>query len=142
MKLKFFIITFICSFILISCGKEPKKGDYKGVFTGKYVTDYSSITYTTIYFFEVTQSTKKELRLKEKQSQIISVLKKHENDSISGMIGFGNISIIGANPADGLNTVSIHGKYDKKSIKGTFSTTFNDGNKDYLSEGEFVISAD
>ena len=137
-------IVFVCSFIcLISCSKEPKKGDYKGVFTGKILEYYAdSSTFTTVYYFDVTQSTKKELRLKEKESQIISVLKKHENDSISGMIGFGNISITAGQRPDGLSAVAIGGRYDKKSIKGVFSTTFSDGERDYISEGKFVISSE
>ena len=141
MKFRFSFIVLVCSFIcFISCGKELKKGEYKGTFTGKYVTDNHSLSYTTIYYFEVTKSTKSELKLKEKQSQIISTLKKHKNDSISGGIGFGSISIIGENPPDGLSSISIRGKYDKNTITGVFSTIFSDGNKDYPSEGNFTIS--
>ena len=115
MKFRFSFIVLVCSFIcFISCGKELKKGEYKGTFSGKYVTDNHSLSYTTIYYFEVTKSTKSELKLKEKQSQIMSTLKKHKNDSISGGIGFGSISIIGENPPDGLSSISIRGKYDKR----------------------------
>ena len=141
MRLNFFVLVLICVFIgLISCGKEPKKGSYTGVFNGRYSTDIMTVAYTTNYKFEVVKSTKKELKLKEEDSKIISNLKKHDKDSVSGVIGFGSISIIGENRPDGLSTIYIRGIYDKKSIYGVFSTTFSDGNKDYLSEGKFVIS--
>jgi hypothetical protein len=129
------------SFIwFISCKKDPQKGEYKGIFTGKYVNDTISFTYRTIYYFEVTHSTKKELRLMEKQSQITSILKKHKNDSISGMIGFGSIFKPNENISSGFNTLKIYGKYNKTSIYGKFSTTFTDESKEYLSEGDFELS--
>jgi hypothetical protein len=132
--------VFICSFVgFISCEKEPQKGKYKGEFTGQYVDDTMSYKYSTIYYFEVTRSTKKELRLMEKQSQITSILHKHKNDSISGMIGFGSVFKPNENISSGFNIVKIYGKYDKTSIYGKFSTTFTDGNKEYVSEGDFKL---
>jgi hypothetical protein len=124
----------------MSCGKEPEKGEYKGVFVGKYLNDSIYIQYTTEYYFEVTRSTKKELRLMEKQSQITSILNKHKNDSIFGMIGFGSIFTPNENISSGFNTVTVYGKYDKTSIYGKFITTFTDGNKEYASEGDFKLS--
>ncbi len=142
MKLKLFPVVFICVLIsFLSCEKEPKKGEYKGTFQGGFVADSGSVTYTTTHYFEVTRSTKDELRLKEKESQVTSILKKHEKDSISGMIGFGSIYSPVESGSIAFNTVSIRGKYDKGSISGKFSTSFTDGNKDYLSEGDFMISA-
>jgi len=140
MKLKIFLIT-VTAFILcfISCGKEPKNGEYKGTFKGRLETDTSITNYTTVYYFNIIHSTKKELRIEEKLSQITSVLKKHEADSISGKIGFGGVYPL--SPSVSFNFISIAGKYDKKSIIGTFSTTFGDENKEYLSEGNFIISA-
>jgi hypothetical protein len=141
MQYKFFFTALISSVILfISCEKTPQKGEYKGTFMGKYTTDSISINYTTEYYFDATHSTKKELRLKEKQSQVTSILKKYENDSIAGMIGFGSIYSPSGGSDVKFSTISVHGKYDKKTITGKFSTTFSDGNKEYLSEGDFNIS--
>jgi hypothetical protein len=138
MQYKVFFTAFISSVIVfISCEKIPQKGAYKGTFTGKYTTDSISINYTTIYYFEATHSTAKELRLKEKQSQVTSILKKHEHDSISGMLGFGGIYSPSGGSDVKFSAISVHGKYDKKTITGTFSATFNDGNKEYPSEGDF-----
>ncbi|MDR1458614.1 MAG: hypothetical protein LBI60_00140 [Bacteroidales bacterium] len=140
MQYKVFSIIFICFIAaFISCEKTPKKGDYKGTFTGELTTDSMNVEYTTEYYFDATHSTKKELRLKEKQSQITSILKKHENDSISGMLGFGSIYNPDGDSGGGFNTVSIQGKYDKNSISGKFSTTYSDGKKEYLSEGVFNL---
>jgi len=141
MRFKFFFIAVGFVFMCFSCGKEPKKGDYKGVFVGRYETGTSSGYYTTNYYFNITHSTKDELRIKEKQSQITSILKKHEKDSISGMIGFGGIYSPDGSSSVAFNFIFIQGKYDKKSINGTFSTTLGDENKEYLSEGDFTISA-
>jgi hypothetical protein len=142
MKYIFFIEIFATVFICFcSCQKEPKKGEYRGTFTGRYETDVSSGTYTTDYYFDITHSTKKELRIMEKQSKITSILKKHENDSISGKIGFGGIYNPEGNASVRFNFITIAGKYDKKSITGSFSTTFGDGNQEYLSEGDLTISA-
>ena len=135
--MKRLIVFIFFAILMFSCQKEPQKGAYKGVFKGKYDTGTSATTYTTNYYFDITSSTKKELRMMEKQSQITSILKKHEKDSISGMIGFGDIY----NPNFGFNSIFVAGKYEKKSITGQFSTTFTDGNKDYSSEGNFIISA-
>jgi NRPS condensation-like uncharacterized protein len=140
MKFKFFIVIIVC---FLSCKKEPKKGEYKGVFNGKLETDTSITNYTTVYYFDITHSTKKEFHIKEKLSQITSILKKHEKDSTSGMIGFGGIYQPNTDTISFVrfNTVSIQGKYDKKTIIGTFSTTFGDVSKEYLSEGSFTMSA-
>jgi len=136
-KMKILGMLIFLAVLVISCQKEPKKGEYKGTFKGKYDTGTSAVDYTTYYYFDITHSTKKELRIIEKQSEITSILKKHEKDSISGMIGFGDIY----NPNFGFNSIFVAGKYEKKSITGQFSTTFTDGNKDYSSEGNFIISA-
>ena len=141
MRYKFFFIVFVVAVCVVSCQKEPKKGEYKGTFTGKYETDYSTINYTTNYYFEVIHSTKKELRIMEKQSKITSILKKHEKDSISGSIGFGGIYNPAGNSSVKFNFIFIQGKNNKTSIMGQFSTTFTDGKKDYDSEGNFTISA-
>ena len=141
MKFDFFFVAFIYVFMCLSCRKEPEKGGYKGVFNGRYETETSSGYYTTDYYFDITHSTKNELRIKERQSQITSKLQKHEKDSISGRIGFGGIYNTGGEAAIAFNFISVQGKYDKKSILGAFSTTLGDGNKEYLSEGNFVISA-
>ena len=122
---------------VISCQKEPQKGDYKGTFTGNY-PDGSS--YTSVYYFVVTHSDKKELRLEEKQSKTTSILKKHPNDSISGMIGFvGKIY----NPNKGENAtfqaVKIEGRYKSNTITGVFYTTFSNDGRQYDSSGEFII---
>ena len=141
MKYKFFLVIFVGSFLcVVSCKKEPKTGDYKGTFKGRLETDTSITNYETVYYFDVTHSTKKELRLKEKQSQITSVLKKHEKDSIEGMIAFGSIQA-DLSVSVTFNTISIQGKYDKKSITGRFLATFGDKNKEYFSEGSFIMSA-
>ena len=137
--MKRFCLLIFFVVLVISCQKEPKKGEYKGTFIGKYETDYSAINYTTNYYFEVTHSTKKELRIMEKQSKITSILKKHEKDSISGSIGFGGIYNSEGNASVKFNFIFIQGKYNKMSIMGQFSTTFTDGNKDYDSEGHFTI---
>ena len=144
MKLKFNLILFIVFFIcFFSCKKEPEKGEYKGTFTGRLETDTSATIYTSIYYFDITHSTKKELRIKEKLSQITSILKKHKKDSILGMIGFGGIYKPNTDTISFVrfNTISIQGKYDKKTITGTFSTTFGNENEEYLSEGNFTIFA-
>ena len=139
MKFTLFFGVFICSFLCFhSCGKEPKKGEYKGTFTGKLETD---TTYTTVYYFNIIRSTKKELRIQEKQSQIISILKKYEKDSIAGKIGFGGVYQSDMASSVRFNFISIEGKYDENSIRGTFSTTFGDANKIYTSEGNFTILA-
>ena len=77
----------------------------------------------------------------EKQSKITSILKKHEKDSISGKIGFGGVYSPEGNSSVRFNFITVAGKYDKKSITGTFSTTFSDGNKECSFEGIFTISA-
>ena len=142
MKHTFFLTLFTGIFLCaVSCQKEPQKGEYKGEFSGRYENENSATSYTTIYYFNVTHSTKKELRLQEKQSQMTSVLKKHANDSISGRIGFGGIYSPDGNSSVQFNFITIQGKYDKNSIRGTFSTNFSDGNKDYLSEGSFTLSS-
>jgi hypothetical protein len=141
MKGKFFLILFTCfSIFVISCVKEPRKGEYKGVFTGKYTTDTMSIIYTTEYYFDVTRSTNKKLYLQEKQSQITSILIKQEPDSISGMIGFGDIFNLTENAGVAFNTIKINGKCDRESIIGQFSTTITDGNKEYFSQGDFKLT--
>ena len=141
MKYTFFLMLFIGAFLcVVSCQKEPQKGKYKGEFSGRYENENSATSYTTIYYFNVTHSTKKELRLQEKQSQMTSILTKHANDSISGGIGFGGIYSPDGNSSVRFNFITIQGKYDKNSIRGTFSTTFTNGNKDYPSEGNFIIS--
>ena len=143
MRFKFICFAGICFFIcFFSCQKKPEKGEYKGIFVGIYETDTSSAIYTTIYYFDITYSTKKELRLKENLSQITSVLKKYEKDSISGMIGFGGVYKPNSNSSFRFNTISIRGKYNKRSIEGTFFTTFGYGNKEYLSEGIFTLSSE
>jgi len=142
MKYKFLGLIIAVALIgCYSCQKEPKKGEYKGVFKGRYETDTSSTTYTTNYYFNVTHSTKKELRLQEKQSKITSVLKKYDKDSISGSIGFGGIYNPDGDISVGFSFITITGRYDKETITGSFSTTFGDKNKEYLSEGNFIISA-
>jgi hypothetical protein len=136
----FSIAVTSCFTVFVSCKKEPQKGEYQAVFTGKYIASDSTVMeYRTTYYYEATHSTKKELRLKEKQSQITSILKKHAHDSITGMLGFGSIFNPDENAASGFNTVSIRGKYDRSSIRGTFYTTFSDGKGEYLSEGRFEM---
>ena len=140
MKYKFSVIVLTIVFICCcSCKKTPQKGEYKGVFIGKYKMEI----YTSDYYFDITHSTKKELKLMEKQSKVNSTLNKHENDSISGGIGFGRIGGIykpkgSSSPL--FNVITIVGKYNKDSITGTFTTTFEDGDNEYLSVGTFVIS--
>ncbi|MDR1878842.1 MAG: hypothetical protein LBQ64_04685 [Bacteroidales bacterium] len=119
-----------CIFCFVSCKKEPQKGEYKGNFEGQV----NNRTYKTAYYFDVTHSSKKELHLREKTSQVTSVLKKGKNNSISGMIGFGKVL-----EKDAFNTITIQGTYDKKSITGTFSTLFTDGTTTYPSEGTFTL---
>ena len=137
MRATFFLIVFICfSTSFVSCKKEPKKpekGAYAGTFDGIYTTGSINVRYSTYYFFEIIHSTKKELKLKEEQSQLISTLKKHENDSISGIIAFGN-------NFGSFSEIFIEGKYDEKTIIGTFSGTIIYVDASFLSEGSFTIS--
>ena len=138
MKTLFPYILLICFlFGIVACQKEPKKGEYKGTFTGDY-PDGSH--YTTVYCFRVTQSNKKELRLEEKQSGTISTLKKHSNDSISGMIGFaGKIYNPDKDGTASFQAIKIEGTYNSNTISGIFHTTFTDGHKQYNSTGGFSI---
>jgi hypothetical protein len=140
MQVKVFPIILICFFFcFISCQKEPRKGEYKGTFTGKYTTDTISVVYKTIYYFDVTRSTNKKLYLQEKQSRVTSILVKHEKDSISGMLGFGSVFNPNESSDIKFNTINVYGKYDDKSITGKFSFTISEGNKEYLSQGDFNL---
>ena len=138
MKALFSYLLLICFlFSFSACQKEPRKGEYKGTFTGNYPDGYH---YTTVYYFIVTQSNKQELRLEEKRSGTISALKKHPNDSISGMIGFaGKIYNPDKDGTASFQAVKINGTYKSNTISGTFHTTFTDGNKQYDSTGDFSI---
>lgn len=138
MKYNIFVVCFLFSiFCFVSCKKEPAKGVYRGVFTGDFAV---GSMYTTVYYFEITRSTKKELWIKEKQSQTISKLKKHSNDSISGMLGFaGEIYNPEAEEGTIFYIIKIAGNYNSNIIKGTFSTTLAKGEQQYNSTGTFIL---
>lgn len=138
MKYNILIVCFIFSFfVFFSCKKEPSKGDYRGTFTGNFAVDS---TYSTVYYFEVTRSTQKEMWLKEKQSQTISKLKKNANNSISGMIGFvGEIYDPEGKEKVRFNGIKIDGTYNSDIITGTFSIMLSKDNQDYKSTGTFIL---
>ena len=138
MKSRIFFICFVSLLLcFVSCKKEPSKGEYKGTFTGDFSVD---TLYTTFYYFEVTRSTKKELWLKEQQSQTTSKLKKHSNDSISGMIGFaGEIYDLEGKERGIFSVIKIAGRHNSDIITGTFSTTLSKGEQQYNSTGKFII---
>lgn len=120
-----------------SCQKEPAKGDYRGTFTGDFALDS---LYTTVYYFEVTRSTKKELWLKEKQSQTTSKLTKHANDSLSGLIGFAGKIYNPDNEEGGrFTSIKIEGNYNSDVVKGTFSIALTNGEQRYNSTGTFIL---
>jgi hypothetical protein len=125
-------ICFLC------CKKEPQKGDYSATFIGSYTSDSAYIDYTTKYYFEVTHSTNIELRLKEKQSQITSILKKQDNKTIRGMLGFG--SLLTGTTNNAFNAITINGIYTEKSISGLFSATLMHDGKEYESTGSFTMT--
>jgi hypothetical protein len=142
MRYKLFSLVLFCFALFLSCAKEPRTGEYKGLFSGKYIAEDSVVVlYQTDYYFTVPRSTRKELRLMEKQSQVTSILTKHASDSVSGMIGFGSVFLPNTPGLSGFNTISVRGKYNKSSIRGKFSATFFDENKEYRSEGEFILEA-
>lgn len=137
MKYNILIVCVLFSiFCFVSCHKEPSKGEYRGTFTGDFAL---ASTYTTVYYFEVTRSTKKELWLKEKQTQTISKLKK-DADNITGMIGFaGEIY----NPEEKERTIfsgiKIEGNCKSDVVTGTFSITLSKDEQRYNSTGIFVL---
>jgi hypothetical protein len=138
MKYNIFVICVLFSILCFaSCQKEPAKGDYRGTFTGDFAVDSM---YTTVYYFEITRSTKKELWIKEKQSQTTSKLTKHSNDSISGMIGFAGEIYDPDNKERAIfSLILIAGNYNSNNIKGTFSTTLSKGEQQYNSTGTFIL---
>ncbi len=138
MKYNLFIVCVIFSILCFtSCKKEPAKGDYKGTFTGDFAIDSM---YKTVYYFEITRSTPKELWIKEKQSQTTSKLKKHSNDSISGLIGFAGKIYDPANEERAIfSGIKIAGNYNANIIKGIFSTTLAKGEQEYNSTGIFIL---
>ena len=136
-----YIVFSVCFLGLIlcfvSCKKEPSKGEYKGTFVGDFMADS---LYTTVYYFEVTRSTKKELWLKEMQTQLTSKLHKYSNDSISGMIGFaGKIYDPQGKEKGSFAVIKIDGRYNSDIISGKFSTTLAKGEQIYHSTGKFTI---
>ena len=138
--MKYNILVVCCLFSILcftSCKKEPSKGDYRGTFTGDFGMDS---LYTTVYDFEVTRSTKKELWLKEKQSQVTSKLKKHDNDSIWGMLGFAGKIYNQAYVEFGtFQTIKVEGNYNSNVIRGTFSLTLVKEEQRYNSTGTFIL---
>ena len=60
--MKKIIIIIICSALFfVACDKEPAKGEYIGNFTG-YITDsLDSIEFHSVYLFNITKSTTKEI---------------------------------------------------------------------------------
>jgi hypothetical protein len=143
MKTRFSFFLLAGILLMASCQKDPPKGNYSGRFEGKYTTETHVVNYTTDYEFEVKKSTKYEIYLKEKQSQMTSILQKKSNDSITGRIGFGNVYSPNGGPA--INTISISGKHykegEKTYISGTFSTTFSIDGTPCPSEGTLVLKS-
>jgi hypothetical protein len=138
MKLRTFSICLILlALCVVSCEKDFPKGDYRGTFTGDFAADS---LYTTVYDFEVTRSTKKELWLKEKQSQVTSKLKKHADNSISGMIGFAG-KMYNSNHVEfgNFQFIKVEGNYHSGVVEGTFSLTLAKGEQQYHSKGTFIL---
>jgi hypothetical protein len=131
------IVSLLAAFS--ACQKEPPKGKYRGTFNGSYTMEFQVVKYTTTYNFEITKSTETEVQLKEMDSKITSFLQKKSNDSIVGKIAFGKIYNPSQDGSPAINTIDIRGKYGKNRIVGTFSTTILLDDKQYLSEGDFVL---
>ena len=125
--MKKIIIIIICSALFfVACDKEPAKGEYIGNFTG-YITDsLDSIEFHSVYLFNITKSTTKEIVIQEKNGNTSSTLQKTEGDSIKGAIGFADI--MGHNDDHStpvINMIIVQGKYNtignKSIIEGTFT---------------------
>ncbi|MBO4738660.1 MAG: hypothetical protein J5606_03765 [Bacteroidales bacterium] len=140
------VILVCCSiFVFVSCKKEPHKGKYTGSFQGVYHTSANNTTtFTSYYSFQIEKSTAKEIVIEEMEHQTISTLKK-QNDSIVGIIGFGNVySPTGAKGLT-MNLIKIRGisylQGQKSYIEGTFEgDVYLETGKSYLSTGTFVLS--
>jgi len=151
MKKRFYFLLITVMVTVVSCQKEPPKGNYTGRFEGSYITDVQEVHYTTDYLFEVTKSTNSEIHLKEQAGKMTSILQKKANDSIVGRIGFGKIYNPSQDGSPAINTIAVNGKYYKEGsksyISGTFSTTFLvfdtvfHEEKSYFSDGNFVLQS-
>jgi len=143
MNFRFYFLLGTCVVVIFACQKEPPRGNYAGQFKGSYETETQRIVYTTNYNFEITKSSKTEIHLKEQDSKTTSILQKKSKDSIVGRIGFGRIYNQSGGPA--INTISINGKHYKEGsksyISGTFSTTFSIDDKQYSSDGNFILQS-
>ena len=142
-----FSVIFVCCciFVFVSCKKEPHKGKYTGSFQGVYHTSANNTTtFTSYYSFQIEKSSDKEIVIEEMEHHTLSTLKK-QNDSIVGVIGFGNVYSATGEKGLTMNLIKMRGRSysqgEKSYIEGTFEgDVYLETGKSYLSTGTFLLS--